>query len=399
MTSDSSSVQNANRIPAGWPPPAPEDLARERELTALIREEIVANAGAIPFTRFMELALYAPGLGYYNAPRPKFGGAGDFITAPELSSLFGRCLANQVAQILHALEGGELLETGAGSGALAAELLLTLDKLSALPRRYLILELSAALRTLQRDTLARRAPHLLARVQWLDALPEAEFRGVVLGNELLDAMPVARFRVAERGAVEQCVSVNGERFVWSDGPANNATAKKVAELGHLGLAPDYVSEIGTHADAWVRSMGVRLAQGVMLLLDYGFSQAEFYHPQRTRGTLMCHYRHRAHDDPLILVGLQDITAHIDFTAMATAAHAIGLDVLGYTSQAAFLIGCGMTELALEPLDARAHLQRTQAINKLTAPQEMGELFKAIAFGRGVRGPLRGFVVQDRRSRL
>jgi len=383
-------------IPADWPAPTPEDRARHLELAARIRAEIAATGGAIPFTRFMELALYAPALGYYSAPQPKFGEHGDFITAPELTPLFGRCVANQVAQVLQALGGADVLEAGAGSGVLAAELLLSLERLGNLPQRYLILELSAGLRALQRDTVSRLAPHLLPRVQWLDAMPEGGLRGVVLGNELLDAMPAARFRVTAQGIAEQCVSWNGARFIWAERPASTNVAAKVSALG---LASGYLSEIGLHADAWIRSMSVRLTQGIILLLDYGFPRAEFYHPQRGQGTLMCHYRHRTHDDPLILVGLQDVTTHVEFTALAEAARETGLDVLGYTSQAAFLIGCGVTELALEPAATRAHMQQAQAINKLTAPQEMGELFKAIAFGRGVRGPLRGFVVQDRRSRL
>lgn len=383
-------------LPADWPSPAPEERVRQRELIELIRHEIDAAGGAIPFSRFMELALYAPRVGYYSAAQPKFGEHGDFVTAPEISPLFSRCVANQVAQVLTQLGEGDVLEAGAGSGALAAGLLLALNALGRLPQRYLILELSAGLRALQRATIEQQAPHLLARVQWLDALPDHGFCGVILGNELLDAMPVERFRVTDDNIVEQHVSWNGEQFTTCERPAGTAVKVKA---GALQLAPGYASEIGLQADAWVRSVSVRLARGVILLLDYGFPQTEFYHPQRTQGTLMCHYRHRNHGDPLMLVGLQDITAHVDFTAIAEAAHDTGLDVLGYTSQAAFLIGCGLTEMAVEPLEARAQMERAHAINKLTAPQEMGELFKVIALGRNVRGPLRGFVVQDRRSRL
>jgi SAM-dependent MidA family methyltransferase len=387
-------------VPAGWPLPEPEDIARHRTLVARIRDEISAGGGAIPFTRFMELALYAPALGYYSAPKPKFGEDGDFVTAPELTPLFGRCVANQVAQVLQAIDGGDVLEAGAGTGALAADVLRALETVNALPTRYLILEVSAALRALQHDTLQRRAPHLLSRVHWLDTLPEPGFRGVVLGNELLDAMPVARFCVNDESVAEQHVTYeakgDGAHFTWATRPAGAALAARAAALD---LPSGYCSEMASHADAWVRSLAVRLAQGAILLLDYGFPRAEFYHPQRAQGTLMCHYRHRTHADPLILAGLQDITAHVDFTAIAEAAHAAGLDVLGYTSQAAFLIGCGLTELAMEPMETRAHLERSQAINKLTGPHEMGELFKVIAFGRGLHGPLRGFVIQDRRSRL
>ncbi len=383
-------------VPAGWPAPTPDERLRHDELTALIRREIDANGGSIAFARFMELALYAPRLGYYSGAQPKFGAHGDFITAPERSPLFGHCVANQVAQILGMLGNGDVLEAGAGSGALAAQLLLTLETLGQLPRRYLILELSAELRARQRQLLQQRAPHLLPRVQWLDTLPPPGFRGVVLGNELLDAMPVSRFHVAETGISEEHVCWDGSHLCFCQRPAGPILAAKVTLLS---VTPDYVSEIGLQAEAWVRSMSTLLNEGMMLLIDYGFPQAEFYHPQRAQGTLMCHYRQRAHADPLMLVGLQDITAHVDFTAIAEAGHESGLEVLGYTSQAAFLIGCGLAEIAAEPVDARAQLLRSQEINKLTAPQEMGELFKVIALGRGVDGPLRGFVVQDRRSRL
>ncbi len=381
---------------AGWPAPTPDDGARSRELTALIRRKIAAADGAIPFARFMELALYAPNLGYYSVPQPKFGEQGDYITAPELSPLFGRCLANQVAQILNALGQGDILEAGAGSAALATELLLALEALGHLPQRYLILELSAALRALQQQTLEQRAPHLRGCVQWLEALPAPGFRGVVFGNELLDAMPVARFRVTESGGVEQYVCWDGARFATCERPASEPVRARVKRLA---LAPNYLSEIGLHAEAWVRSLAERLEEGVLLLVDYGFPRAEFYHLQRAQGTLMCHYRQRAHGDPLLLVGLQDITAHVDFSAIAEAGSESGLDLLGYSSQAAFLIGCGLAEMETVTADARAQLIRAQAINKLTGPHEMGELFKVIALGRGGRSPLRGFVVQDRRSRL
>ncbi len=383
-------------FPADWPAPDAAALARSHSLTHTIRREIDSGDGSISFARYMELALYAPALGYYSNAEPKFGEHGDFITAPELSPLFARCLANQVAQILQTLGDADVLEAGAGSGALAAELLAALEALGHLPQRYFILELSAALRAQQRQTLERRAPQLLGRVHWLDALPEHGFRGVVLGNELLDAMPVARFHIADGDVVEQHVAYENESFVFCERPASVGVRERVATLG---LESGYHSEIGLPAEAWVRSMGERLAAGAILLIDYGFPRAEFYHPHRREGTLMCHYRQRAHADPLILVGLQDITAHVDFTAIAEAGHGIGLSVLGFTSQAAFLIACGITALASEPLDARAQMLRAQVINKLTGPHEMGELFKVIALARGIDAPLLGFVMQDRRHRL
>lgn len=392
-------ISSPSRVaPGNLPAPTEMERARSAALADLIRGEIAASGGVIAFARFMELALYAPGLGYYTAVGPQFGEAGDFVTAPELSPLFARCLARQCRELIGRMGRAELFEAGAGSGAMAADLLLELEALESLPDRYLILELSGALRARQQDTLRRKAPHLVDRVRWLDELPPKGFRGVVLANELLDAMPVERFRVTEAGVTRLAVAWEQDRFVWRAQPADAPIRSRIEPLG---LAPGYTSEINLHAEGWVRSVAERLEQGVMLLIDYGFPHAEFYHPQRTGGTLMCHYRHRAHDDALALVGLQDITTHVDFTAVAEAGCAAGLSVLGYTSQAAFLLACGLEEFAAQsdPADTRAHLALTQQIKKLTLPHEMGELFKVIALGRGIEGPLRGFALQDRRGRL
>lgn len=374
-----------------------EEQAHHNELTQQLREEIVAVGGAMAFDRFMELALYAPGLGYYAAGKQKFGEHGDFVTAPELGSLFARCLARPCQSLLAELGGGDILEAGAGSGVLASDLLLELESLGRLPDRYLILELSAGLRVHQTETIRRKAPHLSGRVSWLDKLPK-DFRGMVLANELLDAMPVTRFKVTEAGINELCVAWENEHFVWREKPAD---ANLCARIEPLGLAAGYTSEINLHATAWVHSMADILKQGAMLLIDYGFPRTEFYHPQRAEGTLMCHYRHQAHDDPLRLVGLQDITAHVDFSAIAGAGTGAGLALLGYTSQAAFLLDCGLEQIMAvsDPNDVRAHLALTQQIKKLTLPHEMGELFKVIALGRGVRKPLPGFTLQDRCARL
>ncbi len=384
--------------PPSLPEPTPEARALSQRLTDLIRAEIAGASGAIPFARFMELALYAPGLGYYSAGSTKFGAAGDFITAPELGPVFAQCLARQCAQILGALPRGDILEAGAGSGALAVQMLLELERLEQLPARYLILEVSGALRARQQARFAEQAPQLLERVHWLDDLPPAGFRGVVLGNELLDAMPVERFRVGANGVVQLLIGWQENRFVWHEARANDALHARVTALG---LPEGYVSEIGFAAEGWVRSIADILEQGALLLVDYGFPRAEFYHPQRATGTIMCHYRPRAHADPLTLVGLQDITAHVDFSAVATAGAESGLSLLGYSSQALFLLGCGLDELAtrIDQADARAYLQFTNAVKKLTLPHEMGELFKAIALGRGIDSALIGFRLQDRRDRL
>jgi SAM-dependent MidA family methyltransferase len=383
--------------PRALPPPTAEEQAHSSKLQQLIREEIAACGGLISFARFMGLALYAPGLGYYAAGKYKFGAAGDFVTAPEMGSLFARCLARPCRSILAQLGGGDILEAGAGSGALAADLLLELEALGRLPENYLILELSDELRDRQTETLRRKAPHLLKHIRWLDTLP-GSFRGMVLANELLDAVPVERFRIAEDGVRQLHVAWENDRFVWREKTADEAIR---ARIEPIALSPGYTSEINLQAEAWVRSVADILKQGVMLLVDYGFPRAEFYHPQRTDGTLMCHYRHRVHDDPLKLIGLQDITAHVDFTAIAEAGTGTGLSLLGYTSQAAFLIGCGLEHLmsASDPDDTRAHLDLTQQVKKLTSPHEMGELYKVIALGRGIREPFPGFAHHDRRGRL
>ena len=383
--------------PLELPPPTPEEQAHCEKVQQRIRDAIIESGGDISFARFMDLALYAPGLGYYTSGKRKFGNKGDFITAPELGSLFARCLARPCLSILEETAGGDILEIGAGSGALAGDLLLELETLKCLPKHYLILELSNELRERQSRTLEQKIPHLLPRVRWLKTLP-GDFRGVMLANELLDAMPVERFKVRAAGVNQLFVAWENDHFAWREKPADESIRNHIAPLS---LPTGYLSEINLPAEGWVRSAADILKQGVLILIDYGFPRAEFYHPQRIEGTLMCHYRHRAHDDPLILVGLQDITAHVDFTAVAEAGTGAGLSLLGYTSQAAFLIGCGLEQLASgsDPEDTRRHLELTQQIKKLTLPHEMGELYKVIALGQGVAKPVRGFEFQDRSRRL
>ncbi|MBI3897595.1 MAG: SAM-dependent methyltransferase [Gammaproteobacteria bacterium] len=389
-------MSHRSRGPIELSSPSREEQEISARLTAVIEQEI-ALSGSISFARFMELALYTPGLGYYAGGKSKLGAAGDFITAPESYPLFARCLAHTAIDVLQALGGGDILEVGAGSGKLAASLLAELAARNALPDTYYILDISADLRALQAQTLRAQVPQLFERVRWLDSLPTAGFRGLVIGNELLDAMPVERFRVDADQIRQLRVARQGGQFVWTDGIASEAIRERVAPLA---LASDYESEISLAAEAWVRSIADVLTAGVLLLIDYGFPRAEYYHAQRNAGTLMCHYRHHAHADPLILVGLQDITAHVDFTGIAEAAHDSGLGVLGYTSQAAFLIASGIGELITAPdTDVRAHLALTDQIKKLTLPHEMGELFKVIALGRGLERPLRAFALQDRRGRL
>ncbi len=379
------------------PEAAPEALDHSRRLAERIRSEVAAAGGWIPFARYMELALYAPGLGYYSAGARKFGGQGDFVTAPELTPLFGRALARQAAQVLEST-GGDILELGPGSGRLALDLLTELERLGRLPRRYGLLELSADLRERQQALFRDAAPHLLPRLVWLDALPE-HHAGLILGNEVLDALPVHLLHWTAEGPLERGVAVDsGGRLVWQERPL---LAGPLFERARgIDVPPDYLSEISLAAPALVRSLAERLVRGVLLFLDYGFPRAEYYHPHRTRGTLMCHYRHHAHDDPLWLPGLNDITAHVDFTAVAEAGHAAGLDLLGYADQARFLVNCGLLELlaASEP-GTPDYYRAASAAQRLLQPSEMGELFKVIALGRGMGVALLGFSAGDRRGRL
>jgi len=391
----------ARDLPAGLPPPGPTARQHSARLQQLIAEEMAAAGGRLSFARFMELALYAPGLGYYIGGSYKLGAEGDFITAPEWSPLFARCVARQVAPVLTALGGGDVLEVGAGSGIMAADLLEALAAGDAMPDRYYILERSGELRARQQALLQERLPQWHERIVWLQRLPDPGFRGVVVANELLDALPVHCFALTADGAAERYVRGEGEHWRWCLGPVSDAAlAERIAALQRDGdLAVGYSSEVNLAGEAWVRSVGDCLAAGMVLLIDYGFPRHEYYHPQRGAGTLMCHYRHRAHDDPLILVGLQDITAHVDFTAMAEAGHAAGLEVAGYTTQGAFLLATGIAEEMDAAPDDMTRLRWAQQVKKLTLPHEMGELFKVLALTREVDGPLSGFAWRDLRDRL
>ena len=388
--------------PVAMPLPIPDSdaLTHSGLLTARIGEAIATEGGWIPFARFMELVLYAPGLGYYSGGAHKFGAAGDFVTAPEMTPAFAQTLATQALQVMNESRP-HILEVGAGSGRLAADLLAELAQRESLPERYAILELSGELRERQRQTLAATVPALLPRVEWLDRLPE-RFDGLVLANELLDAMPVHLVRWLPDGIVERGVACGGQGFIWADRPAAGALRARAESLAAEGVPQDdYLSEIGLAAAAWTASWGTILGRGALLLIDYGFPRREFYHPQRSAGTVMCHYRHHSHPDPFYLPGLQDITAHVDFTAIAEAGTEAGLDFLGYTTQAQFLFNCGLTEvLSRTPADdPRRYLPLANAAQKLISPAEMGELFKVIALGRGITAPLVGFIAGDRSATL
>jgi len=378
------------------PEPSAAAAAHSQQLVQRIQQDIAAAGGWVSFARFMELALYAPGLGYYAAGARKFGAAGDFVTAPEMTPLFGQALARQLAQIM-AASAPQILEAGAGTGRLAADLLLALEAMQALPERYLILELSADLKERQRETLAQAAPHLLARVEWLERLPE-RFSGAIVGNEVLDAMPVHLVVWREAGLLERGVSLHHGQFVWAEQAASERLADHARQLGEF--PPGYQSEIALAAPAWAAAWGSILETGAAVLIDYGFPRREFYHPQRTGGTLMCHYRHFAHPDPFYLPGLQDITAHVDFTAIIIAADAAGLGLGGYTSQGQFLLNCGILDrLAEIPADSLDYVRAAGAVNKLVMPHEMGELFKVMALTKGMDAPLLGFTQGEQSFRL
>lgn len=382
------------------PAPSPDALAFSEALKRRIIDAIEAADGWIGFDRFMELALYAPGMGYYSGGAQKFGAAGDFVTAPEISSAFSQTLATQAVQIM-ALSAPQIIEVGAGSGRLAADLLLELERRNALPERYAILDLSGELRERQRMIIGKRAPHLLDRVQWLDHLPET-FEGLVLANELLDAMPVHLVQWDDAAIFEHGVSAKNGEFVWSDRPATGRVLEKAQAIGEeFPLPPGYLSEICLAATDWTASWASILNRGALLLIDYGFPRHEFYHPQRATGTLMCHYRHHAHGEPFLLPGLQDITAHVDFTAIVEAGFNAGLELLGYTTQAAFLLNCGLTDvLARVPADdLKRYLPLAQAAQKLISPAEMGDLFKVITLGKGIDETLVGFAQGDRSETL
>ncbi len=380
------------------PAPSPDAAAHSARLVQHIAQQIRDAGGWIGFDRYMDLALYAPGLGYYAAGARKFGDSstgGDFVTAPEISPLFAQALAAQVAQVFeHAAP--RVLEFGAGSGALARDLIAALAARGVEPERYEVVEISADLRDRQRARLAH-----VPQVRWRDA-PPAGFEGVIIANEVLDVIPVQLFVRTDHGVLERGVAWHAEgengRLVFADRPADAALGAMVAQIEReVGpLPPGYCSEASAVAQAWSASLGTVLARGVALLIDYGFPRREYYHPQRLMGTLMCHYRHHAHADPFWLPGLTDITAHVDFTAAADAAHGAGLDVLGYTTQAHFLLNCGLLR-GVETETGAARHAAAVAAQRLVSEAEMGELFKVLALGRGIAWPHAplGFVAGDR----
>jgi SAM-dependent MidA family methyltransferase len=395
-------------MPASGVPVAAETLsaaefAHTRRVARHIRAQIRAAGGWLPFERFMDLALYAPGLGYYSAGAHKLGEGGDFTTAPEISRLFGGCVAEQCAAVLGALGAGSILEIGAGSGALAADVLSRLSELDRMPARYFILEVSADLRARQRRTIEALAPALAACVEWLDGPLAAAFDGVVLANEVLDALPVTRFRWRRDGCAELGVALAGEGFAWAERAADEALARACAARAEAGggWEDGYVSEYCPRLQAWTRAVTRAHRAGLALWIDYGLPRREYYLPERRDGTLLCHFRHRTSADPLALAGLQDLSAWVDFTHLAEVSAPAGYALAGFTTQAHFLAGLGIDRQMqrLAAGEALAGARLAAQARRLLMPGEMGERFKAMAWLRGLDLPLAGFALKDLRHTL
>lgn len=382
------------------PAPGQAAISHSEKLIEFIKNKIDQQPEGISFAEFMEYVLYAPGLGYYSAGSRKLGKEGDFITAPEISSLFSCCLANTIQPAVR--QYGKILEVGAGSGKMATDILLHLEKNENLPEHYFILERSADLRERQQHTLRQHCEHLFEKVSWIDELPPS-FQGIIVANELLDALPVHRVIKQDDTWLEQTVQWQDGKFTWGTTALSSPRLQQRLEQieSRQGELPEsYQTEINLAAEDWIASLAEQLDEGYVLLVDYGYSQHEYYHPQRKQGTLMCHYRHQAHDDPFVYPGLQDITAHVDFTAMADSALDAGLNVSGFTTQMLFLMDSGLNELAetMSSEDVKQQLQLASQIRRLTLPQEMGESFKVILFSKNVENLLHGFAM-DMRDRL
>jgi len=369
-----------------------DEKLHSEAVAAFIRERIEASGGWISFADFMELALYAPGLGYYSAGSVKLGASGDFVTAPEISDLFSRCVARQCADVL-AATGGDILELGAGTGRMASCVLRSLADLGVLPDRYAILEVGADLADRQRARLQDLPPDLRDRVIWLDRLPSTPMRGVILANEVLDALPVQRFIVRNGVAHELGVVLSAGDFRWQESSAG------LADIPATDLPDGYVSEACPRINPWLSAIAGTLAQGAILLFDYGLPRSHYYHPQRSDGTLRCFFKQRAHSNPFINIGVQDITAWVDFTRVADAALAAGLEVSGFVTQAAFLLGTGIEAMTMEVDDVAARARLAGEARRLLMPGEMGESFKVMALCRDLEVPLRGFAYQDLRRSL
>ena len=383
-------------------------LGLSEDLLESISLAIMENGGSISFEHYMQMALYEPGLGYYSAGSSKFGSQGDFVTAPELSPIFSRCLANQCQQVLSEFASACILELGPGTGVMAIDILRELEKNNALPKVYYMLEPSADLRQRQQQKVKHEIPHIEERVVWLEHLPEEKIKGIILANEVIDAMPVKRFVIDQEIEEIFVACESGEnnqtRLQWNKKEIDQNSMKIVQEmLATLKetLPMPYTTEVNFYIKPWLSSLSDILDKGLILISDYGYPRQEFYHPQRHAGTLICHYRHHVHDDPFLYPGLQDITASVDFTAVAEAAVDVNLHVSGFTTQAHFLIACGLDQFVMEQetddVTERAHM--SHKVSKLTMPGEMGEKFKFIGLTKTLDIQLKGFSFIDQRARL
>ena len=391
--------------------PEPDEEAKNR--SQLVKQRVLSacnrSAGWVPFSKFMDIALYEPAIGYYSGGLQKFGEKGDFITAPEVSPLFAQCLANQIAEILQNFkkitdEKSAILEFGAGSGVLAADMLLALEKLEILPDQYLIIELSAELQQRQQEKIKSVVPHLYDRMKWLSELPTDLHRVVVIANEVLDAMPVECFKVTGNKVQSLMVGVQDNELVSQYVTAADNTIeviKSIEQRSEIIFSNDYCSEYNPAIKGWLASLEKRISSMVVLLIDYGYNEQEYYHPDRVVGTLMCYNRHRAHDDYFWWPGLQDITAFVNFTDVAYSAVDLEMEVSGYTTQAAFLLGCGLSDLHAAQVtdDVKQQVKLSQQIKTLTLPSEMGDRFKVMALAKNYDEQLLGFSMLDLRNRL
>ncbi len=385
--------------------PTPDVYAQQHSdrLLSRIQQEIDAAGGHIPFEHYMQLCLYTPELGYYSSTKDKIGQQGDFTTAPEISPLFSRAFSRHLKDALTQLSQPTILEFGAGNGSMAAEILRQLDKDDCLPQHYYIIEASAYLQQKQRDTLEKSIPEWLDRISWLDSLP-AHYEGVIIANEVCDAMPVSRLHYHQQHWSSRSVSYDENGLTWCDTPITDPPllnrTEKISAL--LPEDTDYFTEVNLHAEAWLASLADMLTAGAIFIVDYGYVQTEYYHPERQTGTLMCYYQHQGHDDPFVLPGLQDITSHVDFTALAETAHQNGLDVAGFHSQADFLIAGDITDFLAEEtqaVDTFSSMQYTAAVKQLILPTAMGENFKILSLSKALPNVLPRLQRADRRYQL
>jgi SAM-dependent MidA family methyltransferase len=380
---------------------SPELHAHTVAMTQYLQAQISSAGGWLPFDRYMQAVLYAPELGYYRNGLKKFGEGGDFITAPEIGQAFGGCIARQCAQVLGGC-GGSIIEFGAGSGALMVTIMLALKQEQTLPERYYIVELSAELRDRQQQLAQQQLGEDANRLCWLNRLPDKPINGVIVANEVLDAMPVKLFSIEEQERVEELgVQLNGEgELIISQQSMSPPISETIAQrVGLMSGQRPYRSEIGLQGEAWVASLSEAIDTGAVLLIDYGFNQATYYHPDRSEGTLMCHFQHHSNDDPLYMPGLQDVTSHVNFTALADSAQDNGFEVAGFAPQAHFLLALGLLENVADGLDDKSQMKAAQEIKKLTLPHEMGELFKVLALTKNFDEPLLGFTHINHGNRL